>query len=375
MAAPSGPAGSGAVKKVTSATQEEKSSKKRAPEPKTREREHIERILEEREERHTGTSVFFRGDLTEKLRHVPKIAPLPTFSPRSPRIGPMSPAPPVSAASPDPPGPPVLSVLPGTSAAPTPMRVECVRRGEWIEETKWQNLFARCFNLSLKNHFHTVFKINLRNTENGSYYSVEMGLSFYRKMLRNVPSLETNEYLRRVLERIGEPAPRSEVVSELIQLDGIWASRINMKGAPTFPKSVAALLCGPFTTDVWGPRFAEHGAHNDTAVEANYFGLTCSFMEAVFLNASAEARPLYLLALVAAQVLTYDFQLAFFSRSKELLMDVCQNGALHLFGEMWLHAMSMFLVTQAAERAGHQKFHQFRRASAACCFETRVDER
>ncbi|KAL1421960.1 hypothetical protein MTO96_003951 [Rhipicephalus appendiculatus] len=121
MAAPSGPAGSGAVKKVTSATQEEKSSKKRAPEPKTREREHIERILEEREERHTGTSVFFRGDLTEKLRHVPKIAPLPTFSPRSPRIGPMSPAPPVSAASPDPPGPPVLSVLPGTSAAPTPM--------------------------------------------------------------------------------------------------------------------------------------------------------------------------------------------------------------------------------------------------------------
>ncbi|KAH8030699.1 hypothetical protein HPB51_011486 [Rhipicephalus microplus] len=214
---------------------------------------------------------------------------------------------------------------------------------EWLDETRWQMLFARCFNLSLKNHFHTVFKINLRRMVNGSYYSLEMGLSFYRKMLRSVPSFETNEYFRRVLEKIGKTAPRSEVVSELIQMDNIWPSRTDMKGAPTFPETVAALSCGPFTADVWGPRFAEHGALNDTAVEANYFGRTCAFMEAVFLNASTQARPLYLLALMAAQVLTLDFQLAFVSRSKELLMNVCLNGALHLFGEMWLHAMSMFL--------------------------------
>ncbi|KAL3218802.1 hypothetical protein MRX96_031339 [Rhipicephalus microplus] len=230
---------------------------------------------------------------------------------------------------------------------------------EWLDETKWQTLFARCFNLSLKNHFHTVFKINLRHTANGSYYSLEMGLSFYRKMMRSVPSFETNEYFRRVLEKIGKIAPRSEVLSELIQMDNIWASRTDMKGAPTFPKTVAALSCGPFTADVWGPRFAEHGALNDTAVEANYFGRTCAFMEAVFLNASTQARPLYLLALMAAQVLTFDFQLAFVSRSKELLMDVCLNGALHLFGEMWLRAMSMLLSLKRPSVKNIRNFTNF----------------
>ncbi|KAL3218812.1 hypothetical protein MRX96_031349 [Rhipicephalus microplus] len=454
MEAPSA-AGSGTVEKVQPAVQEEKKAKKR-------EMEHLERMLEDREDLHTFPTLFFRDDVTEDFgTHVPEIAPLPTSAPRSPRTtGGSTPASPLTVATRASPGSPLPSVTPATQATRTPMRrgfffgmrlsryeecivtyVEKVRKqlseyadstinpcddfyshvcghwlrkaeggtfmadakkqfiarrhellvsppkasepnspvletahvfytsclnmfeapvvltkalhdlftalnvsvNEWLDETKWQMLFARCFNLSLKNHFHTVFKINLRHTANGSYYSLEMGLSFYRKMLRSVPSFESNEYFRRVLEKIGETAPRSEVVSELIQMDNIWASRTDMKGAPTFPKTVAALSCGPFTANVWGPRFAEHGALNDTAVEANYFGRTCAFMEAVFLNASTQARPLYLLALMAAQVLTFDFQLAFVSRSKELLMDVCLNGALHLFGEMWLHAMSMFL--------------------------------
>ncbi|KAH6924131.1 hypothetical protein HPB50_012556 [Hyalomma asiaticum] len=214
---------------------------------------------------------------------------------------------------------------------------------EWLRQTRWQKFFADSFELSLKNHFHSVFKINHYSTKNGSYYVLALGWSFYKHMRRSVPSLETNEYFRRVLEKIGDTPPPSDVVTELIQLDTTWDARAEMKGAPRSPTRVGDLSCGEFTADVWAARFAEHGAQSDTAVVAKNFGLTCSFMEAVLQNASAQARPLYLLALLSAHILTYDFQMAVSSRAEEPLMDVCQQGALHLFGEMWLHALSMSL--------------------------------
>ncbi|KAH7939125.1 hypothetical protein HPB52_007085 [Rhipicephalus sanguineus] len=194
----------------------------------------------------------------------------------------------------------------------------------------------------------------------------ETARAFYRSCLDMfeapvVIKTALRELYTRVLKDIAETTFMNKVVDELIQLDRMWDARVAMKGAPDFPKRVADLSCGPFTADVWGASFAEHGARSDTDVEAIHFGLTCSFMEAVFVNASAQARPLYLLALMAAQALTLDFQLAGSPRSRELLMDVCQNGALHLFGEMWLHAMSMSLSLKRPSVQDIKNFTNFGR--------------
>ncbi|XP_075529730.1 uncharacterized protein LOC142563094 isoform X3 [Dermacentor variabilis] len=213
---------------------------------------------------------------------------------------------------------------------------------KWLAETRWQRFFADCFDLSLKNHFHNLFKVNRYSAAEGPYFSVLLGRSFYQQMKHNEPVIRTKEYMRRVLEKIGETAPSHKVIQEVIALDSAWQTRASMKGTPTSPARVADISCGPFTADVWGAKFAEHGASNDTAVRTVKFSLTCAFMEHVLLNSSSQARPLYLLTLLAAHVLTYDFQLSI-SRSTKSLLSVCQLVAGHIFKEMWVHALSRML--------------------------------
>ncbi|XP_070382883.1 uncharacterized protein [Dermacentor albipictus] len=213
---------------------------------------------------------------------------------------------------------------------------------KWLAETRWQRFFSDCFDLSLKNHFHSLFKVNRYSAAEGPYFSVLLGRSFYQQMQHSEPVIRTKEYMRRVLEKIGEAAPSHKVIEEVITLDSAWQTRGAMKGAPTSPARVADVSCGPFTADTWGAKFAEHGASNDTAVRTAKFSLTCAFMEHVLLNSSSQARALYLLTLLAAHVLTYDFQLSI-SRSTQALMSICQRGARRVFREMWVHALSQML--------------------------------
>ncbi|KAH7974453.1 hypothetical protein HPB49_015695 [Dermacentor silvarum] len=214
---------------------------------------------------------------------------------------------------------------------------------EWLAETRWQRFFAECFRLSFKNHFHNLFKVARYTTAEGPYYYLGLGRSFYRHMKRSNPDLDTGEYMRQVVDKIRETAAQDNITKDVVALDTAWQTRRPMIGAPTSPARVADISCGPFTADVWGARFAEHGASNDTAVRAKNFDHTCAFLEDVLIKASSQVRPLYLLALLAAHVLTFDFQVSSAGRRNITLMDVCQHAAGHAFQDMWLRALSHML--------------------------------
>ncbi|KAK8758199.1 hypothetical protein V5799_004159 [Amblyomma americanum] len=214
---------------------------------------------------------------------------------------------------------------------------------EWLVKNSWEELFAYSFNLSYVNHFHNFFKINRYTTDaDGTHFAIVRGRSFHRQMGEDHPSKATTEYLRQVLSSIGERGPSGEVISEVLKLDEAWKQRQALNGAPLAPQKIGDLSCGPLTAALWTRHFAQHGGNADTTLKAPDFGKVCADLVVAFVNATPVARPVYLVTLLVAHVLSYDFKLMP-SRSKDKVRDICFSSGITVFKGAWLQAMSIML--------------------------------
>ncbi|KAK8758193.1 hypothetical protein V5799_004171 [Amblyomma americanum] len=212
---------------------------------------------------------------------------------------------------------------------------------QWLVNNTWEELFAYSFNLSYINHFHNFFKINRYTTASeGTYFVIARAWSFHRIMGKDDPSNDTAEYLRRVLSSIGEYGPGDEVISEVVKFDEGWKDRQGLEGAPLSPKKIGDLSCGPFTAELWTKHFMEHGGTAETRVKASDFDKVCADLQGALVNATPVARCLHLVAVLSANVLSYDFKLIA-SRTNDTLRATCLNSGMRVFKEMWLRAMSM----------------------------------
>lgn len=217
---------------------------------------------------------------------------------------------------------------------------------EWLAKTDPVWFFAKILHLSLVNRFHTLLSIGiLRSETKNMTVLVERTQPLY--------ALANPEYgvaLREVLKIISTEQASDPVIDEVLQLD---KSRQNVTlGLDEIEKvGLEPTSCPTFKAALWTATLEQDmGINESISARVMNYDSICDDLEQALVYTHTAARPLYLLLLVSADVLRYDFKL-YAGRSEQVVRDVCYRATADVFGVLWLHLMSRFLrVSESVEQ-------------------------
>ncbi|XP_077529283.1 uncharacterized protein LOC144141614 [Haemaphysalis longicornis] len=216
---------------------------------------------------------------------------------------------------------------------------------EWLATTDPVWFFAKILHLSLVNRFHTLLSIGILRSESKN-------ITILVERTKPLYALAIPEYdvaLREVLKTISKEQASNPVIDEVLQLD---KSRQNETIGLTEIKEVGLkhTSCPTFTAALWTATLQQDmGINGSISARVMNYDSICDDLEQALVYTDTAARPLYLLLLVSADVLRYDFKLHA-DRSEQVVREVCYRATADAFGVLWLHLMSRFLqVSESVE--------------------------
>ncbi|XP_049512217.1 uncharacterized protein LOC119463913 isoform X2 [Dermacentor silvarum] len=229
-----------------------------------------------------------------------------------------------------------------------------VSAAAWLEESAPERLFADVVRVSFVHGFHSLFEITSWKEGNERGYAVDVQPSFNQRVGgRRVRTVGLRRYLSSVLEAIvTEGNVSGDILDEIVQLD-IGRLRNQYNEAPN-PAKINELVCGRFSGPTWVEALNQLVAAkvNGASVETRRFDAVCDDLNAVLVHTTSAARPLYLMALMMAHVVQYDYRLYGLKRTVDSLRESCYEETSGVFGSAWPSLLTRLLsVTQASQKA------------------------
>ncbi|XP_065310540.1 uncharacterized protein [Dermacentor albipictus] len=250
----------------------------------------------------------------------------------------------------------------------------------WLKETAPEALFADSVRISFVHGFHSLFEVASWNAGGEMHYAVDVQPSFTQRVGGDRARAEgLRRYLASVLEAIvGKGNVSGAIFDEVVALDRDRA-RKQYNDAPKRAK-MDELVCGRFSGPMWADALSRHVAAkvNGASVETRRFDAVCHDLDVVLVQTTSAARPLYLLVLIMAHVVRYDYRLSGPKRTADLLRESCYEETSGVFGSAWPPLLTRLLsVSQSSQKAIDAYFRTMLKGSIKQVFSrewmTRVD--
>ncbi|KAK8786144.1 hypothetical protein V5799_007492 [Amblyomma americanum] len=225
----------------------------------------------------------------------------------------------------------------------------------WLQ---WENehpVFKELVRLSVVYQLPSFFLVSIEQNAGNATWTIYHGKAFLHRIsdgsLVEIAGRNSTDYFRKVLKTIGEAHATDWTMKTIMEIDNrtFMEDIRNDSDAVTQTQLFGELVCDNFPPKVWlGTLNSIPGekpqANENTTVYAPSFSKTCQDLNRALRNPNSRIRTLYALALIAAEVLRFDYQL-----SAEDVPDVtklaamCYEATRFAFEDIWVQVMSSFL--------------------------------
>ncbi|KAK8786146.1 hypothetical protein V5799_007494 [Amblyomma americanum] len=240
----------------------------------------------------------------------------------------------------------------------------------WLQ---WENehpVFKELVRLSVVYQLPSFFLVSIEQNAGNATWTIYRGKAFLHRIsdgnLYEIGGRNATDYFRKVLKTIGEAHATDWTMKTIIEIDKTLAEAFNNEsGAVTQTQPFGELVCGNFPPKVWlGTLNSIPGdkpqANENTTVYAPSFSNTCQDLNRALRNPNSRIRTLYALALIAAEVLRFDYQL-----SAEDVPDVtklaamCYEATRFAFEDIWVQVISAFLSMTKNSETSIRDYFQY----------------
>ncbi|XP_077492401.1 uncharacterized protein LOC144103603 [Amblyomma americanum] len=240
----------------------------------------------------------------------------------------------------------------------------------WLQ---WENehpVFKELVRLSVVYQLPSFFLVSIEQNAGNATWTIYRGKAFLHRIsdgnLYEIGGRNATDYFRKVLKTIGEAHATDWTMKTIIEIDKTLAEAFNNDSdAVTQTQPFGELVCGNFPPKVWlGTLNSIPGdkpqANENTTVYAPSFSRTCQDLNRALRNPNSRIRTLYALALIAAEVLRFDYQL-----SAEDVPDVtklaamCYEATRFAFEDIWVQVISAFLSMTKNSETSIRDYFQY----------------
>ncbi|KAH6923985.1 hypothetical protein HPB50_010121 [Hyalomma asiaticum] len=223
----------------------------------------------------------------------------------------------------------------------------------WLKETSPEGFFADVVRLSFVHGFHSLFDITSWKEGNETRYAIDEQPSFAQMLGEHgVGNAEMRRYLNVLLDAVFTEGNVSETTfEEVVSLD----SRRSRNQHNEEPKRsrVDELVCGRFSGQAWVEALSRRASvkvNGNAPVETRRFDAVCDDLKVVLVHTASAARPLYLMALLVAHVVRYDYRLSGPRRTARSLKESCYEETSGVFGSTWPPLLTRLLSVSQKTR-------------------------
>ncbi|XP_077531032.1 uncharacterized protein LOC144143089 [Haemaphysalis longicornis] len=236
----------------------------------------------------------------------------------------------------------------------------------WLEPTDPATQLRRLVRLSYAFRLHTLFRISSEANPTSASWTIYRGWSFSKNIMYGGRSGEegrASRYFLDVLRAIGGRYATKKVVEDIVAMEDKRKQNSTKRPGSATPQTFRDLDCPRFNHTVWIDALkallkAGSSLNGDTPVYAPGFEDVCSDLQNAFEVRQRPTGALYVLAVIAATVLRYDFMLAA-TDNTPTLNDVCYEAARQAFQRVWDHLMSVFLRISSEAVKSVNNYFQF----------------
>ncbi|KAH8030991.1 hypothetical protein HPB51_012459 [Rhipicephalus microplus] len=221
---------------------------------------------------------------------------------------------------------------------------------KWLKEKRPENFFHDIIRLSVVNRFHSLVSTTPIVTDSDKTLLIRRESPFHL-LVNPIHERHLGQYARGVLKAIGKKQASDAIIDEVLKLD-LKRARMVVEDGRT-ERSIEDSDCQRFPTSMWrrALRKALSAKEQEVHVEIEAPDIICEDLNAVLVRTTTLARPLYILALLAVPVLTYDYELSG-ERDWVAVKGACYRATGVAFEDVWLQLLSSFLaVSNSVEKA------------------------
>lgn len=221
---------------------------------------------------------------------------------------------------------------------------------KWLKEKRPENFFHDIIRLSVVNRFHSLVSTTPIVTDSDKTLLIRRESPFHL-LVNPIHERHLGQYARGVLKAIGKKQASDAIIDEVLKLD-LKRARMVVEDGRT-ERSIEEFDCQRFPTSMWrrALRKALSAKEQEVHVEIEAPDIICEDLNAVLVRTTTLARPLYVLALLAVPVLTYDYELSG-ERDWVAVKGACYRATGVAFEDVWLQLLSSFLaVSNSVEKA------------------------
>ncbi|XP_037524587.2 uncharacterized protein LOC119401725 [Rhipicephalus sanguineus] len=220
----------------------------------------------------------------------------------------------------------------------------------WFKEKSPENFFRDIIRLSLVNRFHTLVSTTPIVTDSDKTLLIRRESPFHL-LVNPIYERHLEQYASGVLRAIGKKYASDAVIDEVLKLD-LKRARMVVEDSRT-ERSLEDAGCQGFPATMWRRALQKvlSAKEQQVDVKIEAADTICEDLNAVLVRTNSSARPLYVLALLAVPVVTYDYELSG-DRDPVLVKGVCYHATGVAFEDVWLQLLSSFLdVSNRIEKA------------------------
>ncbi|XP_037580597.2 uncharacterized protein LOC119463850 [Dermacentor silvarum] len=210
---------------------------------------------------------------------------------------------------------------------------------KWFAETSSENFLHNILHLSLVNRFHTLVSTTpiVSDTEKALLIRREPP---FHLLVTPMYEWHLGKYARAVLKAIGKEHASDAVIDEVLKLDLKRAHMVVQAGRSE--RRLEDASCQGFPADTWWRALEKDLSREGHVAKIAGADAICKDLNSVLIRTTSAARPLYVLALLAVPVFTYDYELSE-DRSDVAVKGACYRATGAAYEDVWLQLMSSFL--------------------------------